>query len=255
MLKFKQIIVKEPGKSVVHGLTTANLGQPDYDKAILQHREYIRVLQSCGVEVKILPPDEDYPDSCFVEDPAVVTEKMAIITNPGAPSRNGETIAIKRALEEFFDIFEYIRAPGTLEGGDVMRVENHFYIGLSNRTNAAGANQFINIVSQYGFEGSVVPLKKMLLLKTGVNYIGDNTLLVAGEFIEHPQFCEFNQIVVDEDEMYAANCIRINDYVVMPAGFPKTEAKLVEAGFLIKKVHMSEFQKIDGGLSCLSLRF
>ena len=88
-----------------------------------------------------------------------------------------------------------------------------------------------------------------------MNYIGDNTLLVAGEFIEHPQFCEFNQIVVDEDEMYAANCIRINDYVVMPAGFPKTEAKLVEAGFLIKKVHMSEFQKIDGGLSCLSLRF
>ncbi len=255
MLKFKQIIVKEPGKSVVNGLTTANLGKPDYEQAMRQHQEYIRVMQSCGVAVKILPPDEDYPDSCFVEDPAVVTEKMAVITNPGAPTRNGETAAIRQALEEFFDILEYIRAPGTLEGGDVLRVENHFYVGLSTRTNAAGASQFINIISKYGFAGSVVPLKEMFHLKTGVSYLGDNTLLVAGELIEHPQFSGFNKIVVDETEMYAANCIRVNDYVVMPAGFPKTEAKLLEAGFSIKKVPMGEFQKIDGGLSCLSLRF
>ena len=107
---FKTILVRQPGRSVVNGLTTSNLGKPDYRKALAQHEEYIKVMRDCGVEVKVLPPDEDYPDSCFVEDPAVVIEKAAIITNPGAPSRNGETQSLKKALEEFFDRFEYIHA-------------------------------------------------------------------------------------------------------------------------------------------------
>ncbi|MEW5784032.1 MAG: arginine deiminase family protein [Bacillota bacterium] len=252
---FTKIIVKKPGRSVVDGLATSDLGKPDYEKALAQHQEYIRVMGSCAVSVKILEADEAYPDSCFVEDPAVVTEKMAVITNPGAPTRNGETEAIKEALEEFYDIFEYIKSPGTLEGGDIMRMENHFYIGLSTRTNLEGAHQLNDILIKYGYSASVVPLKKMFHLKTGVNYIGDNTLLVAGEFIEHKQFRNFKNITIDDDEMYAANCIRMNDFVVMPAGFPKTKNKLTAAGFTIKELPVSEFQKIDGGLSCLSLRF
>ena len=252
---FRNIIVKRPGRSVVEGLTTSALGKPEYEKAVAQHDEYIRVMGSCGVIVKVLKADETYPDSCFVEDPAVVTEETAIITSPGAPSRKGETAAIKKALEEFYDNFEHINSPGTLEGGDVMRVENHLYVGLSNRTNAEGAQQFIEIIKKAGFSGSVVMVKEMFHLKTGVNYIGDNTLLVAGEFINHPDFQDFTKIIIAEDEMYAANCIRINDYVVMPAGFPKTKAKLQNGGFVVQEVHMSEFQKIDGGLSCLSLRF
>ncbi len=252
---FKNVIVKKPGKSVVDGLTTASLGKPVYETAYQQHASYIEVLKSCGVEAKVLEADEAFPDSCFVEDPAIVTEKVAIITNPGAQTRNGETTSIKAALEEFYTEFAYIKAPGTLEGGDVMRIEDHFYIGLSTRTNREGAEQLIKILEQYGYTGSVVELKEMFHLKTGVNFIGNNTVLVAGEFITHPDFEKFTKIVIDEDEMYAANCIRMNDYVVMPANFPKTKEKLLNAGFQIKENPMSEFQKIDGGLSCLSLRF
>lgn len=252
---FKNVIVKKPGRSVVNGLTTSHLGIPVYEKALLQHADYIQTMESCGVKVKILAADEEFPDSCFVEDPAVVTEKMAVITNPGAPTRNGETKAIKEALEEFYEAFEFIESPGTLEGGDVMRVENHFYIGLSTRTNAEGAKQFMAIIEKYGFSGSIVQLKEMFHLKTGVNYIGDNTLLVAGEFIEHGDFQDFQKIIIDEGEMYAANCIRMNECLVIPAGFPKTKKKLQDAGYRVKEVQMSEFQKIDGGLTCLSLRF
>jgi len=252
---FKHAMVRKPGRSIINGLTSSSLGIPLYEKAVEQHREYVAVLASCGVKIKSMEADEDFPDGCFVEDTAVVTEKMAVITNPGAPSRSGETVAVKQALEEFYDVFEYIKAPGTLEGGDILRVENHFYIGLSARTNAAGADQFLKIINMYGFSGEIVTLKKMLHLKTGVNYIGNNFMLVAGEFIDSTVFSGFKKIAVDEDEIYAANCLWVNDDVIMPAGFPKTKIKLEQSGFTIKEVRLGEFEKIDGGLSCLSLRF
>lgn len=251
---FKTIIVRKPASTVVNGLTTSDLGVPNYEKAKEQHNEYIEVLKTCDVEVKVLESDERYPDSCFVEDPAVVTEDFAIITNPGAESRNGEKFIMEEALKDCFDDFEHI-VDGTLEGGDVMQIDKHFYIGLSKRTNKKGAEEFISIVEKYGYTGEIVQLIEMFHLKTGVNYIGDNTVLVSGEFIEDKRFDKFGKIIINDDEMYAANCIRVNDYLVMPADFPKTKKQLLEAGFKIKEVHMSEFQKIDGGLSCLSLRF
>ncbi len=251
---FKTIIVRKPASTVVSGLTTSDLGVPDYEKAKEQHNEYIEVLKACDVEIKILELDEKYPDSCFVEDPAVVTKDFAVITNPGAESRNGEKFIMEEGLEDYFDDFEHI-VDGTLEGGDVMQIGKHFYIGLSNRTNKKGAEEFIYIVEKYGYTGEVVQLIEMFHLKTGVNYIGDSTVLVSGEFIEDKRFDKFEKIIINDDEMYAANCIRVNDYLVMPADFPKTKKQLLDAGFKIKEVHMSEFQKIDGGLSCLSLRF
>lgn len=251
---FKNIVVRRPASTIVNGLTTSDLGIPIYEKALEQHTEYIEVLETCDVKVKVLEADEKYPDSCFVEDPAVVTKDFAIITNPGAESRNGEKNIMKEGLKGYFNEFEYI-VNGTLEGGDVMQIGKHFYIGLSKRTNEEGAEEFISIVEKYGYTGEIVKLIEMFHLKTGVNYIGDNTVLVSGEFIEDKRFNKFNRIIINDDEMYAANCIRINDYIVMPADFPKTKKQLLEAGFKIKEVHMSEFQKIDGGLSCLSLRF
>jgi len=251
---FKQLVVRTPGSSVVTGQTTSNLGVPVYENALKQHNEYIEVIKSCGVNVEILEKDERYPDSCFVEDPAVVTKDFAIITNPGVDTRNGEKHIMEESLKKFYSDFEYIEF-GYLEGGDVMQIDKHFYIGLSKRTNETGANEFIKIVEKYGYTGEVVHLKEMFHLKTGVNFIGDNTLLVAGEFIEDNRFDSFKKLIIHDDEMYAANCIRINDYLVIPANFPKTKKQLEDAGFKIKEVHMSEFQKIDGGLSCLSLRF
>jgi dimethylargininase len=252
---FKNFIVRRPGKSVVEGQTTSDIGVPVFEKAYKQHEKYIEACRACGVEVKVMEADEEYPDACFVEDPAVVTDRMAIVTNPGVDTRQGEEIKVKEALSEFFDNFDNIQSPGHLEGGDVMQIEDHFYIGLSKRTNEEGARQFIEIVEKHGYTGSVVPLKEMFHLKSGVNYIGDNRVLVAGEFITHPDFEKFEKILVPEDEMYAANCVRINDHIIMPAGFPKLQKILEDLNYDLKLIEMTEFQKIDGGLSCLSLRF
>jgi len=252
---FKQTIVRKPGKSYVNGLTSSNLGKPDYEKALQQHQGYIEVLKKCNVEVEVLEADEDFPDSCFVEDPAVVTEKVAVVTNPGAESRNGEKIDMKRVLQKFYSNIEEIQAPGTLEGGDILRVRDHFYIGVSCRTNQAGAEALSDILSKYGYSSTLVPLAKFFHLKTGIAYLGNNDLLVAGEFIDHPVFKDFNKIIVSDEEEYAANCIAINDYVLLPKGFPQTKEKIENAGYQVIEVELSEFQKQDGGLSCLSLRF
>jgi dimethylargininase len=252
---FKHAIVKRPGRSLINGITSANLGKPDYEKALRQHDFYVETLRKCGVEVTVLESDEDYPDSTFVEDPAIVTQKCAIITNPGASSRNGEKIKMAETLKNFYEHIEYIKAPGTLEGGDVMMVGNHFYIGLSARTNQEGANQLIEALNKYGYTGSVVKLERVLHLKTGLAYLENNNLLVAGEFVDKEEFKDFNKIVIDESESYSANCIWINGHVLVPQGYEKTQKAIEDAGYKVEVVDTSEFRKLDGGLSCLSLRF
>lgn len=258
MTKFNNVIVRRPCKAVCDGITSApELGQPIYEKALEQHDKYIEALKKCGVEVTVLEADERYPDSCFVEDPALITRKCAIITNPGAASRNGEKNEIIGAVKKFFpeDKIEYIKDPGTLEGGDVMMVGDTFYVGLSARTNAEGIRQLTEILNKYGLECVQVPLEKVLHLKTGVNYIENNNMLVSGEFIEKPEFQKYNKIVIPEEEAYAANCIWVNDTVIVPEGYPAVLKAVQDAGYKTLVVDTSEFRKIDGGLSCLSLRF
>ena len=253
---FKNAIVRRPGHSLVNGITSApELGKPDYGLAIKQHNAYIEALKSCGVEVTVLQTDERFPDSCFVEDVAVCTKKFAVITNPGASSRKGEEKEIIEVIKKFYNNLEYIKKPGTLEGGDVMMVKDHFYIGLSKRTNREGAKQLIKTLEKYRMSGSIVEMSKMLHLKSGLAYLEDNVLLVAGEFINMLEFKGFNKIIIDEDETYSSNCIRVNDYVLLPAGYPKTKEKIKAAGFKVIIVDTSEYRKINGGLSCLSLRF
>ena len=258
MTKFNNVIVRRPCRAICEGITSApELGQPIYEKALQQHDKYIEALKQCGVEVTVLEADERYPDSCFVEDPALITRKCAIITNPGAASRNGEKNEIIGAVKKFFpeDKIEYIKDPGTLEGGDVMMVGDTFYVGLSARTNAEGIRQLTEILNKYGLECIQVPLEKVLHLKTGVNYIENNNMLVSGEFIEKPEFEKYNKIVIPEDEAYAANCIWVNDTVIVPEGYPAVLKAVQDAGYKTLLVDTSEFRKIDGGLSCLSLRF
>ena len=252
---FKNAIVRRPCANMVSGLTSANLGLPDVEIALKQHDGYIQALEVCGLFVTMLNADEDYPDSTFVEDPALVTRACAIITRPGAASRRGETPTIRQALERFYDRIEMISEPGTLEGGDVMMVGNHFYIGLSERTNANGADQLISILRRHGMDGTTISMDKMLHLKTGVACLENNNLVVAGEFKSNDLFSTFNRIKISDDEMYAANCIWVNEQVIMPAGFPRTRKRIEEAGYETIALDMSEFQKLDGGVSCLSLRF
>ena len=255
---FKNVIVRKPGKSICDGITSApELGKPDYEKALKQHENYIEALKKCGVNVTVLESLEDFPDSCFVEDTAVLTKKCAIISNPGANSRNKEPEFMVETIKKFYseDKIEYIKAPGTLEGGDVMMVGDHFYVGKSARTNEDGIKQFIEILNKYGLTGSEIPLEKVLHLKTGVNYIENNNMLVSGEFINKKDFEIYNKIIVPEDESYGANCIWVNETVIIPKGYPKIEKAIKDIGYKVLVTDTSEFKKIDGGLSCLSLRF
>lgn len=260
---FTHAIVRQPGRSLANGITSApELGRPIYEKALAQHDAYRAALESCGLEVTVLPALEEFPDSCFVEDTAVVTRCGAIIDNPGAPSRNGEAAAMEPTLRQFFDNDHIARItnPGTLEGGDVMMVGDHFYAGRSARTNAEGIAQFVEILKGWGLSGSEVPLREVLHLKTGVNYLGLNkagerVLLVAGEFVDRPDFAAFRRIVVPEEEAYAANSLWVNGTVIVPSGYPRVLAAIQEAGFPTIEVDTSEYRKVDGGLSCLSLRF
>lgn len=254
---FKNVIVRRPCKAMVQGITTADLGKPDYELALKQHDDYIEAIKECGVEVTVLEANEEFPDSCFVEDVALCTKNCVIITRPGALSRRNEVFQedMQEALKRFFKHIEYIKEPGTVEAGDIMMVGDHFYIGLSARTNEHGANQVISILEKYGLGGSVVSLEKVLHLKTGLSYIENNNLLVAGEFVSSPIFKGFNKIVINEDESYSANCIWVNDRVLIPKGYTVTKTAIESAGYKVIEVDTSEYRKIDGGLSCLSLRF
>ncbi len=252
---FERAIVRTPGKSMLGGLTRADLGPPNIEKALEQHAEYIRALRACGLEVIILAEDEEHPDATFVEDVALLTKDCAIITNPGAPSRKGEPKAIKNVLAEYYRNIEVVHEPGTIEAGDVMMVGSHFYIGLSERTNEKGAQQVIEILAKYAMSGTMVKLDKVLHLKTGVAYLEQNNLVACGEFLSKEEFQKFNILEIEEEESYAANCVWVNGNVLIAKGYPKASATIENAGYAIKEVEVSEFRKLDGGLSCLSLRF
>jgi dimethylargininase len=252
---FTKAIVKKPCKAIVSGITSADLGLPDYDNALKQHAKYIEALKACGLEVTELEADERFPDSTFVEDAALMTPHCAIITNPGALSRRDETEAMRPVVEEFYKNVESIEAPGTVEAGDIMMVDSHYYIGLSERTNQQGADQMIAILEKHGMSGSVVTMSEVLHLKTGLGYLEGNNLLACGEFLTKAEFQKYNILEVAPEEAYAANSVWINGKVLTPKGFPKTKALIESAGYEAVEVDVSEYQKVDGGLSCLSLRF
>lgn len=254
---FQNVIVRRPSRSMINGITSSpELGKPDYELALKQHDDYIRAMESLGCKVTVLPAMEEYPDSCFMEDVAVVTPACAIITNPGAASRNGEKAHVVEVLKQFYpeDKIEYI-TEGTIEGGDVMMVGTHFYVGKSSRTNDVGFKNFARILAKYGMTATQVELHTVLHLKTGVVYLSGNHMLAAQEFIDRPVFEAFDRVAVPTDEAYAANCLFVNGKVIVPAGFPKMEKAVRDLGYEVVIVDTSEYRKIDGGLSCLSLRF
>lgn len=254
-MRFSSAIVKPPAPTFISGLTTSHLGDPDFSKALDQHAAYVEALKSCGLSVIVLDPDDRYPDSTFVEDTALVTGDLAIITRPGAPSRRGEVEDIERTLRQHFNVIGRVVAPGTVDAGDMMMVGAHFYIGLSSRTNIEGANQVIGVLEANGRTGSTVPLADALHLKSVVSYIELNNLVATEEMSTEAQFVNLEKLVVSADERYAANCLWINGTVLVAAGHPKTKSKIQSYEYSVIELDMSEFQKLDGGLSCLSLRF
>ncbi|MDQ2936797.1 MAG: arginine deiminase family protein [Acidobacteriota bacterium] len=275
---FRRAIVRQPGRNFGEGLTTVSLGQPDYPRAISQHDAYCTALERCGLTLTRLKPDEGYPDSTFVEDTAVlvdqcdgkgITQQRAILTRPGAVSRTGEVADMRNVLGQFFAELHCILEPGTLDGGDICQAGNHFFIGISERTNEAGAQPLAELLTLFGNTSSFIEIQSpnkeslstasaspgILHLKSGLAYLGDNRLVIIESLAHREEFRHFDLICVDPAEEYAANCVRINDYVLVAAGFRELEKKLRDLGYKTIALDMTEFQKMDGGLSCLSLRF
>jgi len=251
---FTHAITRKPCKNFAGGLTTAVSSRPaDYGLMLEQHDAYLAALSAAGLEVIVLDPQPDYPDAHFVEDTAVVTTEVAVITIPGADARRGEEESIVPVLAEFRKI-ERIQSPGTVDGGDVLQVDSHFFVGISERTNQAGAAQLGRILQDYGYTWTTVAVGAGLHFKSSVNYVGRNTLLVTPDFSASPQLEGYDQIVLDEEEAYAANTLLVNAHLLIPAGYPATRRQLEKLGLAMTELEVSEVRKMDGGLTCMSLR-
>ncbi len=295
LIMFTRAIVRPPVPNFAEGLTTAELGAPDYERALAQHEAYCAALEQCGLKLTRLEPDGRYPDSTFVEDTAVAisqitpslmvgllphvrrgssvfTERCAVLTRPSAPSRRGEVASIRKVLAQLFPALSEIQTPGTLDGGDVCEAGNHFFIGISERTNEAGAQQLAEMLAALGYTSSFVDIggtgvppvihaqdaraaSDLLHLKSGLAYLGDNRMVVTDALAGRAEFADYDLVRVSPDEQYTANCVRVNNYVLVAAGYPAFAERLLEFGYQTIALEMSEFQKMDGGLSCLSLRF
>jgi dimethylargininase len=255
---FRSAIVRIPGSNFAEGLTTGAAGVPDYGIAVRQHSRYREVLEECGLALTTLDADLRYPDSTFVEDIAVLTPSSAILTRPGAPSRRGEVAAIRETICNFFPAPLEIEAPGTLDGGDVCEADHHFFLGLSQRSNEEGVRQLAKHLAAQGYTSSVIDVRGVngiLHLKSAISYIGNNTIVATKEMAGNELYRNYELIRVSPRESYAANCVRVNDRVLVAGGYPEITAELDGRGFQPLMLDMSEFQKMDGGLSCLSLRF
>ena len=255
---FTKAIVRRPGATFANGLTTVDLGAPDLERALEQHEAYCQSLESCGLKLIRLAPDDEHPDSTFVEDTAILTARGAVITRPGAPSRLGETKDIAPLIRDYFSNVHIIEEPGTVDGGDICEAGEHFFIGLSLRTNEQGAQQLAGFLESFGYSSSLIDIRgvsNILHLKSGIAYLGGRRLVVIDALKSVREFSGYDLIGLDSGEAYAANCLVINDKVLIADGFSATKRALEHMGYQIIALDMSEFQKMDGGLSCLSLRF
>ncbi|HET9066936.1 MAG TPA: arginine deiminase family protein [Gemmatimonadales bacterium] len=255
---FTRAIVCPPADSYASGLTTSTLGAPDLTLARTQHAAYCDALREIGVAVTVLPADAAYPDSCFVEDTAIVTAKGVILCRPGARSRTGEVYSMHAALQRLLghDV-PAITEPGTVDGGDVCQAGNHFFIGLSARTNEAGADQLTRWLHGLGCTASTVSIRNdatLLHLKSGLTWLGGTQLLVVPSLAKHASFADYDLTATAAGEEYSANAVLINGVVLMAAGYPDTAARVTRLGHKVVALEMSEFRKMDGGLSCLSVR-
>jgi dimethylargininase len=222
----------------------------DVSKAIEQHRAYEACLASFGARVISLPPDPLFPDSVFVEDPAIVLDEIAVITRPGAESRRGETTSIAEALAPFRELV-YIREPGTLEGGDVIRIGKKLFVGLSQRTNLEGIRQ----LSSFGYDVVPVEVRGCLHLKSGACWAGGDTILVNHQWIDSSMFRGFNLIAVAADEPAAADVLPIGGELLVPSNFVNTSEILEKSGIKVRPIDVSELQKAEAGVTCMSLLF
>lgn len=226
----------------------------DLARARSQHQAYREALVRLGCEVVALPEQPSMPDAVFVEDVAIVTDEVAVMTRPGAPSRRGEGASVAAVLERFRPLHA-IEAPGTLDGGDVLRIGRRVFVGESARTNADGIAQLRAILAPHGCTVQGVPTHGCLHLKSAVTALDDDTVLLQPAWVGREPFADYRIVEVDPDEEHAANVLRLGAQVVSPACFPRTHARIRAAGVGVVAVDVSELQKAEGAVTCCSLVF
>ena len=226
----------------------------DVAAATRQHLAYEARLAELGCDVHHLDAEPDYPDSVFVEDAAIVLDELAIVMRPGAASRRGEAASIARALEPYRPL-RLVTDPGTIDGGDVLRVGRTLYVGASTRTNAAAVEQLRRFVDPHGYEVATIPVRGALHLKSGVTSVADRTLLINRTWIDPARFGGLQLIDVDPSEPAGANALQVGATVVCASAFPRTRERLDEHGIATVAVDATELAKAEGGLTCCSLIF
>lgn len=226
----------------------------DVELARQQHAAYQSLLTELGCQLIVLPAEDAMPDAVFVEDVALVLDEVAVMTRPGAPSRRTEGAAVAAALRQYRPLLA-IEAPGTLDGGDIMRIGKRIFVGQSARSNAAAVEQLQTLLADQGYRVESVPMRDCLHLKSAVTAVADDTLLINPQWVSPDAFAGFRLIEVDPTEPHAANALRIGDVLVYPACFPRTKARLQAAGLEVRSVDVSELQKAEGAVTCCSLVF
>jgi dimethylargininase len=226
----------------------------DLQIASAQHQAYERLLEKLGARVVSLPAEPALPDSMFVEDPAIVLDELAVIFPLGTESRRPEAASLDEAISKFRKL-ERVTLPGTLEGGDVLRIDRRLFVGLTKRSNAEGIRQLAAILAPHHYEVIAVPVTGCLHLKSAVTFLGRDTLLANRTWFDTAPLSSYNWIDVDPAEPHAANALALADTIIFPQSFPRTRARIESAGFHVSLLDISELQKAESGLTCSSLIF
>lgn len=254
--QFSHAVCRIPASSITDGLRFEDTGTPDHAVFLEHHKAYVDVLRSTGAKVTVLDALEAYPDSVFVEDAALCLQEGVIQMRPGAPSRLGEAAEIAGELSAIYGTIHQLEGAGCIEGGDILVTETEILAGLSSRTDSAGIAALDKIVSAWGYRVRELQTPDGVLhFKTDCSLLDEETILSTRRLSASGCFKGYRVLHVAEGEEAAANSIRFNDLVILPDGFPKTTDMLVQAGYDVRLIGNTEAAKVDGGMSCLSLRF
>jgi dimethylargininase len=246
-------LVRGVPETFTEAIVRGSAADLDVSDARAQHAEYCRALSAAGYAVELIAADEAHPDCPFLEDAAVVFEELAIATRPGAASRRGEVDPVAEAVGRHREL-RRIQPPGTVDGGDVLWIGDHVYIGRSQRTNEAGIEQFARYAAEEGLAATAVEVREVLHLKSAVSYLGADTVLLAPGCVDPDVFAQYRVIEKAPDETHLASTLRLPDgRLLMTMSAPTTMERVAGAGFAVIPLDMSEFQAADGGLTCLSI--
>lgn len=254
--EFSRAITRRPAASIVDGLRAEDIGTPDLAQMLKDHAHYVSVLKSTGAEVIELPALDAFPDAVFVEDTALCLPQGAILMRPGAPSRMGEVAQMAPTLRDCYDDVRDITGPGHVEGGDILVTGREILVGRSDRTDAEGVAELRAIVADWGHSlREVFTPPGVLHFKTDCSLLDGETILSTRRLDASGCFEGYRVLHVADGEEAAANTIRFNRHVLCPAGFPRTAEMLDQQGYDVVQINNTECAKLDGGMSCLSLRF